>query len=182
MKYFNLLSITLLCTGSAVYAQNTDSSRVQEAAPQVTEIAEIFAPDPAVSNTGGNTTISSEEIKKRPVNNVAGAMEGVAPGVDVSGSANDPRIIIRGLGTLSGGSEPLIIVDGAPYSGPLNTINPNDVKEIKVLKDAVSKGRYGARGANGVILITTKTYEHSPESEEAPRIKKSKKKKSNDGQ
>lgn len=177
MKYIKLLSIASLGLCSTAIAQTTDSTSVQEKTiPQVTEITEIFAPP--VSNTGGNTTISSKEISKRPVNNIAGAMEGIAPGVEVSGSPNDPRIIIRGLGTLNGGSDPLVIVDGAPYSGPLNSINPNDVKEIKVLKDAVSKGRYGARGANGVILITTKTYEHPAEDAPPPRTKKNKKGKS----
>lgn len=172
MKYISLLSIAILCSGGVLFAQGTDSTAT---IPQVSEVADIFTPAPSVSNAGGNTTITSEEISKRPVNNIAGAMEGVAPGVEVSGGMNDPRIVIRGLGTLNGGSDPLIIVDGAPYSGSLSTINPNDVKEIKVLKDAVSKGRYGARGANGVVVITTKTYEPRPESEAPPRTKKNKK-------
>lgn len=175
MKYISLLSIAILCSGSVMFAQGTDSAAT---IPQVSEVADIFTPAPSVSNAGGNTTINAKEISKRPANNVAGAMEGVAPGVEVSGSPNDPRIIIRGLGTLNGGSDPLIVVDGAPYSGSLNTINPNDVKEIKVLKDAVSKGRYGARGANGVVLITTKTYEHPAEDEAPPRTRKNKKDKS----
>ena len=179
MKYIKLIAAALLCTGSTLYGQGTDTAGTSEQAiPQVSQIAEIFTPADGTTNTGGNTTISAKEISKRPVNNIAGAMEGVAPGVDVSGNPNDPRIVIRGLGTFNAGSEPLIVLDGAPYSGPLSSINPNDVKEIKILKDAVSKGRYGARGANGVILITSKTYEPYPPRENTPNKKRSKKEKS----
>ena len=65
-------------------------------------------------------------------------------------------IKIRGFSSINAKNDPLIIVDGAPYSGDINNINPNDVESMTVLKDAASNALYGARGANGVIIITTK--------------------------
>ena len=69
----------------------------------------------------------------------------------------DPRIQIRAASSISGDSNPLIVVDGYPISGSLATVNPNDIESLEVLKDAASAAIYGSRGANGVILVTTKT-------------------------
>ena len=66
-------------------------------------------------------------------------------------------IKIRGFSSINAKNDPLIIVDGAPYSGDINNINPNDVESMTVLKDAASNALYGARGANGVIIVTTKS-------------------------
>ena len=68
----------------------------------------------------------------------------------------DPKIQIRAASSISGDSNPLIVVDGYPISGSLATINPNDIQSLEVLKDAASAAIYGSRGANGVILVTTK--------------------------
>lgn len=67
------------------------------------------------------------------------------------------KIRIRGIGTINASTDPLIVVDGVPYDGDMNTINPDDVESLTVLKDAASAALYGARGANGVVMITTKT-------------------------
>ena len=67
-----------------------------------------------------------------------------------------PSLIIRGIGSINADIDPLIIVDGMPYEGGWNNINPSDVESVSVLKDAASNALYGARGANGVIIITTK--------------------------
>jgi len=76
-------------------------------------------------------------------------------------TAKEPNILIRGVGSISGGNEPLFVIDGFPVSGagvgnPLNTINPNDIESIDVLKDASATAIYGSRGSNGVIIVTTK--------------------------
>ena len=68
----------------------------------------------------------------------------------------DPKIQIRAASSISGDSNPLIVVDGYPISGSLATVNPNDIESLEVLKDAASAAIYGSRGANGVILVTTK--------------------------
>lgn len=110
---------------------------------------------------GSLNTIKAEDISKRPVTNVANALAGAAPGVMVTtGSGqpgSSPDILIRGQGSLAASTAPMILLDGMPYDGPLTSINPNDVDNMTVLKDATAKGIYGSRGANGVISITTKT-------------------------
>ena len=68
-----------------------------------------------------------------------------------------PSMLIRGISSISAGTNPLIVLDGMPYEGGWNNINPTDVESISVLKDAASTALYGARGANGVVIITTKT-------------------------
>ncbi|MBL7705129.1 MAG: SusC/RagA family TonB-linked outer membrane protein [Taibaiella sp.] len=109
---------------------------------------------------GAIGTVTAEDIEKRPVTNAASALAGTVPGVTVTtGSGqpgSSPDIMLRGMGSLSANTAPLIVLDGAPYSGSLTSINPLDIASFDVLKDATSKAVYGARAANGVILITTK--------------------------
>lgn len=110
--------------------------------------------------TGSASVLSSEDIVKRPLTNVTGALEGQTAGIQVAMSSGDPTatptIRIRGISSVSAGSDPLIILDGVPYEGGINNINPSDVESMSVLKDASSTALYGARGGNGVIMITTK--------------------------
>lgn len=107
--------------------------------------------------------VGSEVLKARPVQNVSQALQGVIPGLNVSttnsGGALDGtmNINIRGTGTIGegSGSSPLILIDG--IEGNLNTVNPNDIESVSVLKDAASASIYGARASFGVILVTTKS-------------------------
>ena len=113
------------------------------------------------SFTGSAAMVKSEEIEKKITTSVTNALAGAAPGVQIVSSTGDPTsssptIRIRGVGSLSASNSPLIVVDGAPYSGSISDINPNDVESMSVLKDASASAIYGHRGANGVILITTK--------------------------
>jgi len=112
------------------------------------------------SYVGALTTVSADQISKRPVTNIAKAIEGAAPGVQVTSGGGQPGaspdILIRGIGSISANNAPLIVLDGAPYSGTLASINPNDVENMTFLKDATATALYGSRGANGVILLTTK--------------------------
>jgi TonB-dependent starch-binding outer membrane protein SusC len=109
--------------------------------------------------TGSVASIGQEEIQKVPVLNVAESLKGRVAGMQVSTSDPAPgggvNIRIRGINTIQGSSGPLIVVDGYTSAGDLNAINPRDIKSIEVLKDASATAIYGARGANGVILITT---------------------------
>ena len=110
--------------------------------------------------TGSAKVINSDKLAQSQVTSVTSALAGAVPGVTLTssngGPDQSPTIRIRGFGSLNAGKDPLIIVDGAPYSGDMNTLNPNDVESMTVLKDAASSALYGARGANGVIIITTK--------------------------
>ncbi|PVX52558.1 TonB-linked SusC/RagA family outer membrane protein [Balneicella halophila] len=110
--------------------------------------------------TGSAVQVDNEKLEKTQASDAAKALEGVVPGLTVTNSTGRPgsssTLRIRGIGSLNASSAPLIILDGAPYSGQLNSINTQDIENISVLKDAASAALYGARGANGVILITTK--------------------------
>ena len=109
--------------------------------------------------TGSASAISSEKIEKRVVPNLSQALEGMAAGVQVSGSGrpgDDASIRIRGFGSINASNNPLYVVDGAPFDGSLSSINPADIESMTVLKDASSAALYGARAANGVVMITTK--------------------------
>jgi TonB-linked SusC/RagA family outer membrane protein len=103
------------------------------------------------------TVVDAQQIAKQPVSNVATALQGLVPGIQVTATRNsgNPDIVIRGLGTTQGTNSPLYVIDGIPQSGLY--VNPSDIETLQVLKDAASAAIYGSRGANGVILITTKS-------------------------
>jgi TonB-dependent starch-binding outer membrane protein SusC len=129
-------------------------------------------------NTGSVTRITAEEINKQPVINPLAALQGRVPGMVVTQGSGVPgsgfNVQIRGQNSLAQGSAPLFIVDGVPFGenntainrlntaagtqglSPFNSINPQDIESIEVLKDADATAIYGSRGANGVVLITTK--------------------------
>ena len=97
---------------------------------------------------------------RRPVTNIADALAGSAPGIQstLGGGqpGGSPNIRVRGFGSISAGSSPLIVVDGIVYDGDLASINAADVASMSMLMDAASAALYGSRGSNGVILVTTK--------------------------
>ena len=113
------------------------------------------------SFTGSAAVLGSEEIGKVQVTNAVDALKGKAAGVQIYSTSGQPgttpTIRIRGVNSINADSDPLLVLDGAPYDGSLNDINPADVESMTVLKDAASTSLYGARGGNGVILITTKS-------------------------
>ncbi|SDH30361.1 SusC/RagA family TonB-linked outer membrane protein [Mucilaginibacter gossypii] len=109
--------------------------------------------------TGSVASISGERIRDIPAPNISQAIQGRLPGVEVSQTSTKPgatmQILIRGQRSLTASNDPLIVLDGIPFTGSLGDINPNDVKSIDILKDASATAIYGSRGANGVVLITT---------------------------
>ena len=128
--------------------------------------------------TGSVGSIKKEALKQRPVTNIEEALQGQVTGLNISSTGGQPgaatKINIRGISSVSGSSQPLIVIDGFPISdvstsgggglegfsaqmSPFAYINPDDIESIEVLKDASATAIYGNRGANGVILITTKT-------------------------
>jgi TonB-linked SusC/RagA family outer membrane protein len=110
--------------------------------------------------TGSSASISSKDITNRPITNGLSALAGVAPGVVVNPSTgqpgSSPTIRIRGFGSINASNDPLIIVDGVQFQSPLSNINPEDIENLTVLKDAASTALYGSKAANGVIIVTTK--------------------------
>ncbi len=138
-------------------------------------------------NTGDVTTITSKDIEKSPVTNVLQALEGRVPGMFIQQQSGVPgsgyTVQIRGQNSISNGSLPLYVVDGVPYNtgsspsgsmlqlgftitgtsgNPLNYLNASDIESVSVLKDADATAIYGSRGANGVVLITTKKGKSGP--------------------
>lgn len=127
-------------------------------------------------NTGDVSTVSSKSIEQQPVSNPLAALEGMVPGMFITQSSGNPggafKVQIRGQNSIASGNDPLYVIDGVPYGNattlqtnnnlnpaggnPLNFINVNDIESIDVLKDADATAIYGSRGANGVVLITTK--------------------------
>lgn len=120
------------------------------------------------SFTGSASMIGTETIESRVSTDVTAALAGTTPGVQIISSSGDPAagggtVRIRGIGSMSASNAPLYIVDGMPYDGSIADINPADVESMSILKDASASAIYGARGANGVVLITTKRGSGSSE-------------------
>lgn len=126
------------------------------------------------TNTGSVASITSKDIASQPVSDPLSALQGRVTGLDITGTTGYPgsafNIRLRGINSIGAGNDPLLIVDGIPFisesmnqfkgangnSSPLNSIDPTEIERIDVLKDADATAIYGSRGANGVILITTK--------------------------
>lgn len=135
-------------------ALDTDSKALSE----VVIVAYGTAKKEAI--TGSVATLSAASIENRVVTNISNVLAGVAPGIQVGAGNGQPgtgsSVRIRGFGSISASNSPLYVLDGAVYDGNLSDINSNDIESVSLLKDASSSALYGARGANGVIIITTK--------------------------
>lgn len=111
--------------------------------------------------TGSATQLNSEALSKITVTNVSAAIEGASAGVSVTAAGGQPgqgqSIRIRGFGSFSASSAPLYVVDGIPFYGSINSINPTDIESLTILKDAASTSLFGNKAANGVVMITTKS-------------------------
>ncbi|PQA55672.1 SusC/RagA family TonB-linked outer membrane protein [Siphonobacter curvatus] len=112
------------------------------------------------THVGSSAQVKAIDIAKRPVSNALNALVGAAPGVQTSQSGgapgSAPTIRVRGFGSISASNSALYVVDGVPFNMNTSSLNPDDIESINVLKDASTTAIYGSRGANGVILITTK--------------------------
>jgi len=110
--------------------------------------------------TGSAGVIDSEKLEMRQVSNVSNALSGNVAGVQTLSANGQPgtsaTVRIRGVGSINAGTSPLYVVDGIPFDGDISSLNPSDIESMTVLKDAASTALYGARGANGIIMITTK--------------------------
>ena len=146
----------LFFTGQAVMAQK-DSTKIQD----IDEVVVVaYGVQKKSTLTGANVQIDAKKIEDRPISNVLQALDGAGAGIQIAAGSGQPgdgiSIRIRGTGSFLVSNEPLIVLDGLPFPGTLNTINPNDIESLNVLKDAASTSLYGSSAANGVILITTK--------------------------
>lgn len=124
-------------------------------------IAVAYGQSTRAAFTGSAAVVGAAELENAQVSNPLNAIKGKVAGVQMTNASgapgqDSPTIRIRGISSINAGNAPLIILDGVPYEGSMQSINTNDIETMTVLKDAASNALYGARGANGVILITTK--------------------------
>lgn len=144
----------------AVQKRQTINIRMEESSTGLNEVVVVgYGTQKKKDITGAVTVITSKELEERPNTQFGYSIEGKTAGVQVLRSSGQPQagfaIRIRGTSTITAGSEPLYIVDGVPTTST-NEINPADIESLTILKDASSAAIYGASGANGVVLITTK--------------------------
>lgn len=115
------------------------------------------------SVTGSVSSISGDMVQEMPSSNISEALQGRVSGVDISRTSTQPgaamQMRIRGTRSLSASNDPLVVLNGIPFSGSINDINTENIESVDILKDASATAIYGSRGANGVILISTKTGE-----------------------
>ncbi|GAA4805897.1 SusC/RagA family TonB-linked outer membrane protein [Litoribaculum gwangyangense] len=144
-----------------VRASNTINVSLAEDAESLDEVVVVaYGTTTKEAFTGSAAVVKPESLELRPLTSPLAAIEGNVTGVQFLSASgqpgSQPGIVIRGVGTLNGSTDPLIIVDGIDFQGGLNTINQDDIASLTVLKDAASTSLYGSRAANGVIIITTK--------------------------
>ena len=153
VSYIGMVTKTVKAAKNMKIVLDTDSKSLDEV------MVVAYGTEKKSAFTGSAAVVGAEEIGKVQVTNVVDALKGKAAGVQMIKASGAPgstsTIRIRGISSINAGNDPLIVVDGSPYDGDINSINPSDIESMTVLKDASSSALYGARGANGVILITT---------------------------
>ena len=142
-------------------SQSVINVALEEDATNLSEVVVVgYGTQKKSQMTGAISQVTSKQITEMPLTSLGQALQGRAAGVDVSQSGSKPgsapKILIRGRRSFNAGNDPLYVVDGIPLSAGYEDINPNDIQSMEVLKDATATAIYGARGANGVILVTTK--------------------------
>ncbi len=153
-KLFSAGVLFFLSQGAFAQKDTTDVKNIDEV------VVVAYGRQKKETVVGSNAQIKSDQFANRSISNAAQALEGNAPGVMIASQTgqpgSSPSIRIRGLGSYSASNAPLYVVDGTPFFGGIESINPNDIETINVLKDAASTSLYGSSAANGVVLITTK--------------------------
>ncbi len=156
ITYIGMQPKTVKASGKMNVALDSDNKSLDEV------MVVAYGTAKKSSFTGSAAVLKSDDIAKISNSNAVSALTGKVAGVQINTATGQPgqesfNIRIRGISSINAGNDPLIVVDGSPYDGDINTINPNDIASMTVLKDAASAALYGARGANGVIIITTKS-------------------------
>jgi TonB-linked SusC/RagA family outer membrane protein len=142
-------------------SQSTADVQMQQDAQQLAEVVVVgYSTTTQQAFTGTAKVVSSDNLARKNVPNITRALAGEVAGLQVINNSGQPGTVstvrIRGFGSVNGNRDPLYVVDGVPFTGNLNSINPGDIESTTVLKDAAATAIYGARGANGVILINTR--------------------------
>ncbi|MES2240664.1 MAG: TonB-dependent receptor [Bacteroidota bacterium] len=144
----------------AIGNQSVINVSLEPAASELTEVIVVgYGTQRKEAVTGSVASISGDVMREVPSANITQALQGRIAGVQMSQTSSKPgatmQIRIRGTRSLTAGNDPLVVLDGIPFSGTLSDISPDDIKSIDILKDASATAIYGSRGANGVLLVTT---------------------------
>lgn len=162
ISYIGMNSQTVKAASNMKIVMNPDNKSLDEV------IVVAYGKAKKSSFTGSAAVLKNEKIADRQVTNITQALSGEIAGVQVTQPSGKPgeasTIRVRGIGSWSSSNSPLYVIDGVPYDGDISALNTADIESTTVLKDAASNALYGARGANGVVLITTKKG-HSREAE-----------------
>lgn len=159
------LVVTAVGSSSKEFTLTSNNSIVINLSASSSNLSEVvvvgYSSTTKEAFTGTAKVVSAERLDNKNISNVSQALAGEVAGVRVINTNGQPgssaTVRIRGIGSVNGNRSPLYVVDGVPYSGNINAINPADIADLTVLKDAAATSIYGSRGANGVIVITTKT-------------------------
>jgi TonB-dependent SusC/RagA subfamily outer membrane receptor len=148
-------------TKKTVGSSNTINLQMEEDSSTLDEVVVVaYGSQTKESIVGSVAVVTNEVLEKQQLVSVTNALQGTVSGVNIIASGgqpgNNPTIRIRGVGSINADASPLIILDGTPYNGNINSISSDQIESMNVLKDASSTALYGSRGANGVILINTK--------------------------
>ncbi|MDR7799546.1 SusC/RagA family TonB-linked outer membrane protein [Riemerella anatipestifer] len=153
-----VFSLSLVLCGNEVYGQRKKDSTKTKEIEEVVVVA--YGKQRKETVVGANAEIKAKDLAQRSLTNVAQALDGATPGVQVSTSTGQPgsgpAIRIRGFSSIGSNNSPLFIVDGTVYNGNIANLNPDDIESLNILKDAASTSLYGSSAANGVVMITTK--------------------------
>lgn len=153
ISYIGMNSQTVKAASNMKIVMNPDNKSLDEV------IVVAYGKAKKSSFTGSAAVLKNEKIADRQVTNITQALSGEIAGVQVTQPSGKPgeasTIRVRGIGSWSSSNSPLYVIDGVPYDGDISALNTADIESTTVLKDAASNALYGARGANGVVLITT---------------------------
>lgn len=154
VSYVGYLTKDVPATNGVVAKLDADENSLDEV------IVVAYGQTKKTSFTGSAEAITNKKLELRPITSATKALEGNVSGVQLTNASgqpgSSPSIRVRGYGSINASSSPLYVLDGIPYDGSLASINPADIESMTVLKDASATALYGARGANGVVMIQTK--------------------------
>ena len=154
VSYVGMVTQELAATSNMRIVMRGDSELLEEV------MVVAYGTTKKGSFTGSASVIDNKSLELRPISNISKGLEGQTTGLITTSGSGQPgsasSVIIRGFGSINASQTPLYVLDGIPFDGSLSSINPADIESMTILKDASAGALYGARGANGVVMITTK--------------------------
>jgi len=152
ISYLGYAQIEVAAKNADMIVLTTNNNRIDE----VSVVASGYQSIPKERATGSFSKVDNATFNRQVSTDVISRLKGIAPSILFDERSGSPKLTIRGQATIFGNDQPLIVVDNFPYEGDINNINPNDIEDIDILKDAAAASIWGVRAGNGVIVIKTK--------------------------